>query len=245
MNPKTYLAAAVSLCVALPCSGFAQTGGRWVDPPLDFEPAVPRENAGPPESAIRQENIGRQENTGRQETPQTTSPSPDRPAAPSPASGQSDASTGMIGSPVGGEVPAQIRERAGETRRLAVNYLEHWSRVDEATLEEVTSFYAPSVRFYGKNLRPRDVLEEKRRFVERWPIRDYSALPENISIGCRADAGECRIEAMFSFRAANPRTGRKAQGLGSLELVVDFASGRPLISSESSRVLGRGQTKLE
>jgi hypothetical protein len=139
----------------------------------------------------------------------------------------------------------EIRKRAGETRRLAADYLTHWSRVEKVTLEEVASFYAPSVLFYGKTLRPRDLVEEKRRFIERWPIRDYAALPDSMSVGCRADAGECRIETMFSYRAANPRTGQRTQGFGSLELVVDFAGGRPLITSESSRVIDRGQTKLD
>jgi hypothetical protein len=231
MKPKAYLAAAAFLCIALPCIGFAQTGGRWVDPPLDFEPVDRQNNAAPPENAGPQETAGPQENAGRRETQP-------------PASQQGDAPTGS-GPPVESKVQAEIRKRAGETRRLAVNYLEHWSRVDEMSVEEVISFYAPSVRFYGKNFRPEDVLEEKRRFIERWPIRDYAALPENMSVGCRADAGECRIETMFSYEAANPRTGRKSQGLGSLKLVVDFASGRPLITSESSRVLDRGQTKLE
>jgi hypothetical protein len=62
-----------------------------------------------------------------------------------------------------------------------------------------------------------------------------------MSVGCRADAEECRVETYFTYRAQHPRAGRSAKGLGSLELLVDFASGRPLIISESSRVLRQSQ----
>ena len=131
----------------------------------------------------------------------------------------------------------RIRQRAQEARRLAMRYLDHWSRREEVTSKHVQEFYAPTVRFHGRVVAPKDLLDEKRRFARRWPLRDYSPLAKTMSIGCRADAGECRVETSFSYRARNPVTGQSAKGYGLLQLVIDFASGRPLIISESSRVL--------
>jgi hypothetical protein len=114
------------------------------------------------------------------------------------------------------------------------------ARAPKAGVTVIQKFYAPTVRFHGRFVDSKGLLEEKRRLAKRWPIRDYSPVLKTMSVGCRTDAEECRIETYFTYRAKNPRTGRSAKGLGSLELVVDFASGRPLILSESSRVLRQG-----
>jgi hypothetical protein len=131
----------------------------------------------------------------------------------------------------------RIRQRAQAARRLAIRYLARWSDLNPVTWKQVREFYAPTVRFHGRFVHLHSLLEEKRRFAQRWPIRDYSPVLKTMSVGCRADAEECRVETYFTYRAQHPRAGRSAKGLGSLELLIDFASGRPLIISESSRVL--------
>jgi hypothetical protein len=131
----------------------------------------------------------------------------------------------------------RMRRRTQAARRLAIRYLARWSDLKPVTWKHVREFYAPTVRFHGKFVDLKSLLEEKRRFAERWPIRDYSPVLKTMSVGCRADTEECRVETYFTYLAQNPATGRSAKGLGSLELLIDFASGRPLINSESSRVL--------
>jgi hypothetical protein len=166
---------------------------------------------------------------------------PPHPRAAEPSLPSAAVPSGPDAPPAGDVIPSAIRQRAAQARRLAIGYLEHWSEVDDVTRAEVEAFYAPQVQFYGRMVELEDLLQEKRRFVERWPIRDYAALPETMSVGCRADAGECRVSTDFSYHAANPEWGRRTQGRALLELVIDFGSGQPLITSETSRVLDRGR----
>ena len=80
-----------------------------------------------------------------------------------------------------------------------MSYLEHWSNANTVTWEDVASFYEPMVSFYGKSASIGDLVQEKRRFVERWPVRDYAAIPGRMIVGCREDGGECKVDAKFSF----------------------------------------------
>ena len=88
----------------------------------------------------------------------------------------------------------------------------------------------------------RALLDEKRRFVQRWPERRYRPRPETIGVACGPEAETCTVRSVFDFTAADPERGRRSQGIASLELVVAFGGdGRPVILAEDSIVHGRGR----
>ncbi|KMO27577.1 hypothetical protein VQ03_30450, partial [Methylobacterium tarhaniae] len=49
----------------------------------------------------------------------------------------------------------------------------------------------------------------------------------------------CRVQATVDFSAFSPDRGVRSQGTVDLELAVSFAGGRPVIVSETSRVVRR------
>jgi hypothetical protein len=119
-------------------------------------------------------------------------------------------------------------------------YLDAWSAPNRVTLASTSAFYGPTVTFHGHTRSYESVYAEKQRFAKRWPDRDYRHRPEITQVACESDGRSCTVWSLFDFWAANSRQGRHSQGLGEHELVVNFVGDRPMITSETSRVLRWG-----
>jgi hypothetical protein len=130
-------------------------------------------------------------------------------------------------------------DRAQSARDLAVRYLDVWSAPNHVALGSASSFYGSSVVFHGQRRSFASVLAEKRRFAERWPQRSYRYRPTTMQVACGAQVSHCTVRSLFDFSASDPRRGRRSLGTGEHELVVSFASNRPAIAVENSRVLKR------
>jgi len=147
-------------------------------------------------------------------------------------------------------VTDQPAERAATTMatqagQFLVDYLSYWSRSNAVDRESMETFYESSIEFYGRPASLESVMAEKRRFVQRWPVRDYTALPETVRTTCDPQGSLCRVTGKFSFTAADPRSGRSSRGTGLLTLEVAFDNGRPLIAAETSNVLSRGYRDMQ
>jgi hypothetical protein len=133
--------------------------------------------------------------------------------------------------------------RAQAAQALGVDYLDLWSAPNRLALAAASSFYGSTVTFHGRERTVGSVLAEKRRFVKRWPQRTYHYRPETTMVACESDGARCTVWAIFDFSAADPGQGRRSHGIGEHELVVSLSGGRPVIVSETSRVLHRGAVK--
>ncbi len=87
----------------------------------------------------------------------------------------------------------------------------------------------------------RALFEEKRRFVRRWPVREYHARPETMRATCDTAPPICTVRTVFDFAASSPQTGKRSQGTALLQLGVSFAGGEPMIVFESSQVTSRAR----
>jgi hypothetical protein len=133
--------------------------------------------------------------------------------------------------------------KARTARDLAYAYLDLWSAPNRVSLASAPSFYAPTVRFHGRTWDMNALLAEKRRMAKRWPDRNYRYRPETTQVACEADGVRCSVWSIFDFSAADPDHSRRSRGLGEHEIVVSFAGAKPVIISESSRVLFRGAAR--
>jgi hypothetical protein len=142
--------------------------------------------------------------------------------------------------PAPGGPTAQPTSAADHARELAFTYLDRWSAPNRVALATAPSFYGPTVRFHGRTRTLRSVLDEKRRFAERWPDRDYRYRRETTLVDCSDAGARCTFRSTFDFAAGNARRGRRSRGVGEHELVISLEGARPVIASETSRVLRRG-----
>jgi hypothetical protein len=240
----------------------AQSDRPWVDPPMR-RPAEPAPPGAQPSQATAPADAAR---PSPQPPARASEPSPQRAAAPPGAGAPSAApapsaqtreppppngSTVSPAAPPGPPgtappndpapaVPAR-KEAATAAETLAGAYLDYWSAPNAVTLDATPDFYAPRVEFHGRLLSARALFEEKKRFVRRWPERQYTPRSDTLRTACDPGTGTCVVKTVFDFIAANPARRRRSEGTGTLELVVSVAGQQPVIIAETSRILRRGE----
>lgn len=127
---------------------------------------------------------------------------------------------------------------ASAAQRLTLDYLDSVSGPDSASIVTARRFYAERVRRFGRTVPLAAIVAEKRSFAARWPERRYEA-QGGTRTACSAAAESCLVRTVYDYRADAPARGARSQGTAELVLEISFAGERPLIVSESSRVLRR------
>jgi hypothetical protein len=130
-------------------------------------------------------------------------------------------------------------DRPQAARSLAISYLDAWSASNRAALQATPRFYGTGAVFHGRRMSAADLVEEKRRFAERWPVRRYHYRRGTMRVACEPDGTLCTVRSLFDFTASNASLGRRSRGVGHHEIVVSFLGDRPVIASENSGVLER------
>lgn len=231
----------------------AQSRPGWVDPPARTEPAVPapQESAGTPaaggealdapaepKSAARRaerpsvrtrppmRESRRREVDGDKRRPRRLSRTP---AIAAPAT--------PMTSPMASA--DRFPEWAAAAARLSDDYLDSVSAPGLGMVAAAPRFYGERVRFHGRTLSLAALMDEKRRFVARWPERRYEPQGGATRTACNAATATCIVQTTFDYRAENPAKGARAQGVSELVLTLDMSGPRPVIVSETSRVLRR------
>jgi hypothetical protein len=143
--------------------------------------------------------------------------------------------------------PQEPREsrysRDDAAKSFTIDYLNSWSGPNQSVLDSTAEFYAPRVLFHGRTISMRALFNEKRRFVQRWPERDYRPRPESMGVTCNPAGEICTVHAVFDFTAANPARGRRSEGTGALQLIVQFIGDKPIIVAEHSTLLGQERNR--
>ncbi|WP_201831337.1 hypothetical protein [Microvirga zambiensis] len=209
----------------------AQNGRAWVDPPAEAPAASsqPAQPAAPPKPAPvpppPQAATPTPVSPSQTAQPQTPAATPSAPAVAAQPTKDPDAE--------------KRAARAAAAKSFAVDYLESWSAANEAALEATAAFYAPRVLFHGREVSMQRLFNEKRRFVRRWPERDYRPRQDGIGTTCNPAGEICTVHAVFDFTASSPKRRRMSQGTGALQLIVHFIGDRPVIVAEHSTLLGQ------
>lgn len=129
-----------------------------------------------------------------------------------------------------------VAEMQARSADIARAYLASWSADGASAMANVPNFYGSQVRFYGRNLSYAGLEAEKRRAIERWPVRSYTPRPDTVSVICNQSTLKCAVRAVVDYRVED-RRGRVSAGATSFDLGVSFAGARPVVLYEDGRVL--------
>src|SRR3954466_4039755 len=69
---------------------------------------------------------------------------------------------------------SEMRDR---TATIAERYLQIWSSNEAGPVAGVPYMYGPSVMFYGQRYTQLQLMAEKRRAIQQWPVRRYVHRP--------------------------------------------------------------------
>jgi hypothetical protein len=126
-------------------------------------------------------------------------------------------------------------EREVQAAQLTRAYLETWSSNGKASLSQVRQVYAPQVYFYGRRLTHSALEAEKRRFLARWPSREYALRPDSVSVSC--DSRFCVVSGILDWSAESVARGAVVRGVSSLVQTFDFSAPRPVVVAEYGVVI--------
>lgn len=119
-------------------------------------------------------------------------------------------------------------------------YHEAWSRPTSQALAFMETAYSDMISFYGKTTAKSDVIGDKRRFADRWPLRAYSVRHGSETVSC---AGSCTVSGVVEWFAASPVRGKMSSGAAEFTLVWNPANGR--IESEIGKVIATDKNASE
>ncbi|WP_245586687.1 hypothetical protein [Pleomorphomonas oryzae] len=141
------------------------------------------------------------------------------------------ASAPAVASPAGSGKPV---EPTIEDKALAfmARYHDTWSRSNTAALAFLETAYTDTIEFYGKTVSKEFVLDEKRKFADRWPKRAYSVRYGSEHVTC---SGPCTMTGIVEWFTESPARARMTSGIAEFTLVWDASAGK--IMSESGQVL--------
>jgi len=136
--------------------------------------------------------------------------------------------------------PAEQTPKEAASRVLAQAYLDSWSSSGGQGASEVRNFYANRVQYFGQAVDQRALVDIKRRFVERSPVRHYRHRAGSLNVRCDASGPYCTVRSLVDYVAANPSRGARARGSLQLELRLDVSGPRPVVVSETARKIASG-----
>ena len=223
---RTFLLLAAILPVLGSGAALAQAHRPWTDPPgaaepaQDIDPGATSGSVSPmtaPHPPAASGATGPEERNQRVETIRPRQPAPEK-SRPSVAESQA---------------PEQA------ARDFVTSYFEAWSSPNPETLRAMPGFYGTRAVFHGRSMSLSALMAEKRRFVRRWPDRNYRLRPDTLKVACEPSGRSCTVRALFAFDADSPSRAKRSKGTGMVEFVVDLSGDRPIIVSENSIVQDR------
>jgi len=140
-------------------------------------------------------------------------------------------STAAISPPV--EQSSALEQRS---LKFVSSIFTNWSAPNLQALKALEGLYQDEVMYYGKVASQLAVLNDKRRFVERWPQRSYRLRPGTLAAQCNEVFQKCTVTGAMDWDAVNDA--KRSSGVANFSYVVLMAtSGVPKIAEENSKIV--------
>lgn len=108
----------------------------------------------------------------------------------------------------------------------------------EKALSVAAASYTDVVSFFGHDRAKSEVLDEKLRYIERWPLRQAFIDPQTIQTRCVV--GICTVTGVYAWQVANPDNGKRLMGTAEFEYRLNML-GDPRVMAEGGKVLSRNK----
>jgi hypothetical protein len=117
--------------------------------------------------------------------------------------------------------------------------LKLWNSSDSSSvLTFLNSSYGPEVTYYGAVKDKKIILADKRKFMERWPQRNYQVRDGSMVAQCNSELATCDVSGIVDWDVSSPARSAISNGSANFAYNLNMAS-VILIVQESSVVLKR------
>lgn len=131
------------------------------------------------------------------------------------------------------QVPDATPQRAS---KFMEEYFRHLSSPD--VLSKFKQDYAALIDYYGKVVNRNTVMQEKTRFVQRWPQRDYRLRQNSIAVACKNETEKlCMVSGLVDFECRSSERHATSTGVARFDAAILFEEDSPRIIGESSKVV--------
>jgi hypothetical protein len=117
-----------------------------------------------------------------------------------------------------------------QARSIMLAYNAYWSQ-SGTNVEDLVGYYADMIWFFGTMVSREAVMDAKRKFATRWPVRHYVINPGSLFVQC--DGGSCTVTGVVNWDCTSPERG--AHSVGISNFAVRIVNG--LIVSENGLTL--------
>jgi hypothetical protein len=93
--------------------------------------------------------------------------------------------------------------------------------------------YSSHVDFFGKPLTHRQVMQDKRKYFDRWPIRKSYVHENTIRVLCEDET--CAVTGEYDWYVRSPKRNKEASGTASFYYVVDVQNGKIIAEGGKAR----------
>jgi len=129
-------------------------------------------------------------------------------------------------------VPAARSQEERDALNIIQSYYGRWSNPG-TDVEYLAGYYNATVNFYGKNTPRSKVMDIKREFAARWPIRRFTIRANTLFAQCSAT---CSVAGVVEWDANSVE--RNEHSVGSANFVVRIAPPGLIISENGSVLFG-------
>jgi hypothetical protein len=126
---------------------------------------------------------------------------------------------------------------AGRAIDFIESYFQHFSSPD--VISSFEQDYAAYIDYYGKVVSKDTVMQEKVRFVQRWPQRNYRTRQNSITVSCINEQEKlCLVTGLVDFECRSSERHAASNGVARFKAAIFFEGEEPRIVGEDSEVLG-------
>lgn len=117
-----------------------------------------------------------------------------------------------------------LHNAAGDFVKLMINNSD-----DSLTALRIADrLYADYVEFFGKMRTHNEVLQDKRNYFARWPVRSSYLNESSMQVIC--ESNKCAVTGEYDWRVRSPKRNKQANGTATFYYVLDMKAGGKVIA---------------
>src|SRR6476620_2575056 len=135
--------------------------------------------------------------------------------------------------------PFHTTDRTFEEASIAFihTYMQRWSSPNPEAMAYMDKVFSDGVSYFNETLNRTDLMQRKRRFAERWPLRSFAVRSDNISVSCD-QRHLCMVWGLVDWLCRSPD--RRATASGTSVFAFQIQDGQTVLD-EDVFVISRGQ----